>query len=243
MIDAEDIRFSFGTLPVLRGVTLRVDGGAVVSIFGPNGASKTTLIKILAGLLRPMEGCVKVGSMELGRDPAGYRKLIGVISHQPYVYPQLSGRENLEFFGRLYGIENAKKEACRMLEQMGLAEVKDRAASTYSRGMLQRLAVGRALLHRPGVLLLDEPFTGLDQEARVRLESLLRTLRDGEKTVVMTTHDVDGGLDLADRVAVLVGGRIALEMPTGEMGRAAFLACYEEAVADARRAACERREL
>jgi heme exporter protein A len=233
-IEAEDLTFSFGPVRVLRGVTLRVEQGSVLTVFGPNGAGKTTLLKILAGLLRPHTGRVRVEGMELSQDPVGFRKLIGVISHHPYLYPQLSGRENLEFYGRLYGLTDPREEALRMLEEMGLSSVGDRETSTYSRGMLQRLAVGRALLHRPRVLLLDEPFTGLDHEARAKLEALLGTLRDGEKTVLMTTHDVDGGLNLSDRVAVLAGGRIALEMPAGGLEHASFLARYGEAVAQGR---------
>lgn len=208
-IEAEDVVFSFGPLHVLRGVTVRVERGEVLALVGPNGAGKTTFLKILGGLLRPETGRVRLEGIELEHDPAGFRRLIGVISHQPYVYPRLSGRENLEFYARLYGVANAKAAAGRMLEEMGLSAAKEREAATYSRGMMQRLAIGRALLHDPRVLLLDEPFTGLDQQAREKLETLLAALRNGERAVLMTTHDVAARLGFVDRVAVLAGGRIA----------------------------------
>ncbi len=208
-IEAERIAFSYGPLSVLREATVRVERGEVLAVVGPNGAGKTTLLKILAGLLRPGTGRVRLDGVELAQDPVGYRRLIGVISHQPYVYPSLSGRENLEFYARLYGLEHPKADAARMLDEMGLSAAKEREASTYSRGMLQRLAIGRALLHGPRVLLLDEPFSGLDQQAREKLETLLGALRDGERAVFMTTHDVDACRGFVDRVAVLAGGRIA----------------------------------
>ena len=229
-IEVDGIDFSFGRTRVLRGLDLRVERGTAMVVFGPNGAGKTTLLKILAGLLRPDSGAVRIEGVELRQDPAGYRRLIGVISHQPYVYPQLTGRENLEFYGRLYGLPDPKAEARGMLEEMGLPESADRPASAYSRGMLQRLAIGRALLHRPSVLLLDEPFTGLDDEARSKLEALLGALRDGRRTVLMTSHDLDAGWQAADSLAVLVGGRVAMQTPAEGLDRAAFRSRYQAAV-------------
>jgi heme exporter protein A len=231
-IEAVGIEFSFGATRVLRGVTLSVESGAALAIFGPNGAGKTTLLKLLAGLLKPDAGKVRVGGVEPGKDPVAFRRLIGVISHQPYVYPQLTGRENLEFYARLYSLDDPKLESTRMLEEMGLAGVADRAASAYSRGMLQRLAIGRALLHSPAVLLLDEPFTGLDYQAREKLEALLGALRDGQRTVLMTSHDVAAGLGLADRVAVLARGGIVLETLTVGLDHADFRARYRAATAE-----------
>jgi heme exporter protein A len=241
-IEAEGIDFSFGATRVLRGVTLRVERGSCLAVFGPNGAGKTTLLKILAGLLKPAAGRLRVEGIAPREDPAGFRRLIGVISHQPYVYPQLTGRENLEFYGRLYGVDDPKAEAGKMLDEMGLQGAADREASAYSRGMLQRLAIGRALLHGPSVLLLDEPFTGLDHQARERLEALLGVLRDGRRTVLMTSHDVDSGLGLADAVAVLARGRVVLETPTTGLDHADFLARYRAVTADDRPTDVERAE-
>jgi heme exporter protein A len=227
-IEADGLDFSFGAVQVLRGLVLRVESGTATAVFGLNGAGKTTLLKTLAGLLKPDAGTLRIEGVEPSQDPTGFRRLIGVISHQPYVYPQLTGRENLEFYGRLYALKDPKTEAGRTLEEMGLSEVADRAASAYSRGMLQRLAIGRALLHSPPVLLLDEPFTGLDQQAREKLEAVLGALQDGRRTVLMTSHDIDAGLRLADRVAVLAGGRIVLQTPTAGLDPSGFLARYRE---------------
>jgi heme exporter protein A len=230
-IEVEGLHFSFGAVHAVRGVSIEVERGTVLTIFGPNGAGKTTFLKVLAGLLRQSEGTVRIEGVEARRDAAGLRRLIGVISHHPYLYPQLTGRENLEFYGRMYGLKDPRSAALRMLEDMGLTSVGDREVSAYSRGMQQRLAVARALLHQPRVLLLDEPFTGLDHQARERLEALLGTLRDGEKTVVMTTHDIDEGLSLSDRVMVLSAGRKVLDAAAPGLDRASFLAQYRDAVA------------
>ena len=212
---------------------MHVEQGESVAVFGPNGAGKTTLLKILAALLRPDAGSVRIGGLEVGRDPSAYRRQVGVISHQPYVYPQLTGRENLEFYARLYGLDGVREVARRALDQMGLSGVADRAASAYSRGMLQRLAVGRALLHEPAVLLLDEPFTGLDDEAREKLGSLLGGLRDGQRTVLLTSHDLDTGLALADRVAVLIKGSLVMDTQTSGLSRDEFEQRYRSACREA----------
>jgi heme exporter protein A len=230
-VEVEGLSFSFGAVPVLRGLSFKVERGSVATIFGPNGAGKTTFLKLLAGLLRPSRGTVRVEGVDAGRAPADHRRLIGVISHQPYLYPQLTGLENLEFYGRMYGLKEPRTEARRLMEQMGLSAAMRLEVADYSRGMQQRLAVARALLHHPRVLLLDEPFTGLDYQAREKLAALIGSLRDGEKTVIMTTHDIDEGLGLSDRAAVLARGRIVLETTPQASEREAFLAAYREAVA------------
>jgi heme exporter protein A len=232
-IEAEGIVFSFGQTRALRGVSLRVERGESIAIFGPNGAGKTTFLKVLAALLRPEEGSVLIEGVDARTDPVGYRRLIGVISHQPYVYPQLTGRENLEFYARMHGLAEVKRVADRALDEMGLGGVADRAASAYSRGMLQRLAIGRALLHDPPVLLLDEPFTGLDHQARQKLEALLTDLRDGRRTVILTSHDIDAGLGLADRIAVLARGAMAFEARTPSLGPDDFVDRYMAVCAEA----------
>jgi heme exporter protein A len=229
-IDITGLHFSFGGPAVLKGVDLSIEQGDLITVFGPNGAGKTTLLKILAGLLRPAKGTVLIAGVDAARSPTSLRRLIGMISHQPYVYPQLTGRENLEFYAGLYGLVDPRRKAKQMLEQMQLQTAADTEVGTYSRGMQQRLAVARALLHDPRVLLLDEPFTGLDQQGREHLSGLLRDLRSGERTIVMTTHDIDEGLGLSDRLAVLARGRVALETSAAGLDHASFQALYREAV-------------
>jgi len=211
-VEVRNLTFSFGVTPVLRGLDLVVEQGSMLTIFGPNGAGKTTLLKVLAGLLRPSQGSVHIEGMDAAKKPTTLRRLIGLISHQTYLYPQLTGLENLEFYGRMYQVAEPRRQARLMLEEMGLGAVMDREVATYSRGMQQRLSIARALLHRPRLLLLDEPFTGLDHQARESLASLLRAVKDGQRTVIMATHDIDEGLGLSDRVAVLVRGKLALEI-------------------------------
>jgi heme exporter protein A len=227
-IEITGLRFSFGGPAVLKGVDLRVDQGSLVTIFGPNGTGKTTLLKILAGLLRPSKGTVFIAGVDATRAPNSLRRLIGMISHQPYLYPQLTGRENLEFYARLYGLKDPRAKAGRMLEELKMTAAAESEVGTYSRGMQQRLAVARALLHDPRVLLLDEPFTGLDPQGREQLSGLLHGLRDGERTVIMTTHDLDEGLDLSDRVAILARGKVALDLPAAGLDHAVFRALYRE---------------
>jgi heme exporter protein A len=230
-IEIDSVSFSFGLQRVLRGISVSVEGGSVLAVFGPNGAGKTTLIKILAGILRPSAGTVRIEGATLQDDPANFRRLIGVVSHHPYLYPQLTGLENLDFYARLHGLERPRSQAEAILEQMGLSFAGRGQTSTYSRGMLQRLAIGRALLHRPRVLLLDEPFTGLDRESHGQLAALLRATKDGQRTVVVTTHDVEGGLDLADRAVVLCRGRLALDCDAKGLDSPAFVRLYDQAVA------------
>jgi heme exporter protein A len=239
-IEVTGLHFSFGGPPVMRGVDLHVEQGSLITLFGPNGAGKTTLLKILAGLLRPSRGTVVIDGIDATHAPDSLRRLIGMISHQPYLYPQLTARENLEFYARLYGLADPRERSLRMIEQMRLSAVKDVEVGTYSRGMQQRLAVGRALLHSPRVLLLDEPFTGLDQQGREQLSSLLRGLKGKDRTVVMATHDIEEGLSLSDRVAVLARGKIALETGTPGLDVAGFEALYREAIARGQAAVARR---
>jgi heme exporter protein A len=227
-IEITGLHFTFGGPAVLRGVDLAVEQGSLITIFGPNGTGKTTLLKILAGLLRPSKGTVLIAGVDATRAPNSLRRLIGMISHQPYLYPQLTGRENLEFYARLYGLKDPQAQATRMLEQLQMTAAAGAEVGTYSRGMQQRLAVARALLHDPRVLLLDEPFTGLDPQGREQLSTLLRDLRDGERTVVMTTHDIDEGLHLSDRVAILARGRVAVDRPAAGLDHESFRALYRE---------------
>ncbi|MBI1723258.1 MAG: heme ABC exporter ATP-binding protein CcmA [Gemmatimonadetes bacterium] len=198
---------SFGAVRALRGVDFSLDSGEVLAVFGPNGAGKTTLLRIVAGLLRPEQGEVIVGAEPLARGDARHRRLIGMISHHSLLYDGLTARENLEFYGRLYGVGGTRAAALRALAAVGLEERATSLVATMSRGMIQRLAIARALLHEPEIVLLDEPFTGLDQQAAATLRGLLGRLRDDRRTVVLVTHNLDEGLELATHVAILVAGR------------------------------------
>lgn len=205
---AEGLTKAFGPILALKGVDIRLEKGEFLTILGPNGAGKTTLIKILATLMRPTSGKVRIAGHDLADGGEALRQRIGVISHQTYLYENLTAYENLRFYGRMYGVGDLDGRIDQVMEEVGLKGRRDHLVRTYSRGMQQRLSIARALIHSPSVLLLDEPYTGLDQHATRMLTDLLIRLRDGERTVVLTTHQLAQGLELSDFVAILVGGRI-----------------------------------
>lgn len=204
---AENLWKYYGDLPAVREVTFSVSSGACLALLGRNGAGKTTLLKLLAGLARPAKGCVTI----LGRAPrdAAARARLGVLGHGIAVYDELSALENLVLFGRLYGLAEPRRAALEWLERTGLAHVRDSPVREFSRGMRQRLALARALLHDPDVLLLDEPFTALDDRAIGALQALLRDALAQGRTIVMSTHQLREALELATHVALLVRGRLA----------------------------------
>jgi heme exporter protein A len=225
-----DLARSFGHVRALRGLDFALGRGEVMAVFGPNGAGKTTLLRLLAGLLRPDRGEVLLTGARLVRGDAAQRRRIGLISHASLLYDGLTARENLEFYGRLYGLPDPRGAAMQALEGVGLAERADSAAVTMSRGMLQRLTIARALLHDPELVLLDEPFTGLDQRAAGALRDQLLRLRQERRTVVLVTHNLDEGLDLATHVGIQVAGRF-VEWGPREGDTPSYRARYAEATA------------
>ena len=213
----------------LQSVDLQVRRGRIYGVLGPNGAGKTTLIRILASVCRPTAGRVEIDGRDVrGRDQAALRSRIGVISHQTLLYDGLTGMENLLFFGRLYGIEGPRERAEELLREFRLWERRDDRTGTYSRGMQQRLAIARALVHDPEILFLDEPFTGLDPVAARLLVSLLERLKGNGRAAVMTTHDLAEGLALSDRWAILARGRLADQGASRETDAARLEARYFE---------------
>jgi len=230
MIEVRGLTKHFGSQAALRGIDLDVRRGEFLTVVGPNGAGKTTLMRILATLTQPTEGQVRVGGYDLAQQPAAARRLMGFVSHQPLLYDDLTAEENLRFYARLYGVSEAKAQISAALSWVGLTARRGDLVRTFSRGMKQRLAIVRALLHDPLLLLLDEPYAGLDQEAVVVFRKILAVLRRRERTVVMTTYNLERGAALADRVAMLVEGRIVDEVPTSDLDEAALDARYERAV-------------
>lgn len=212
-IAVQGLTKAFGPIHALRGVSLSVEAGDALVIFGPNGAGKTTLLKTIATLIRPTSGSVRI----FGADPRADLRLraqIGVVSHQSYLYPGLTGEENLRFAAHLYGVPHPAERAARLLDTMRLGDRAHDPVRTYSRGMTQRLSIARSLVHDPPVLLLDEPYTGLDRQAAEVFTALLAAMR-GTRTIVLTTHSIEQGLALCDRMAILVEGLIAYEADDG----------------------------
>jgi len=231
-LEVRELARSFGHVRALRGVAFALAPGDVLAIFGPNGAGKTTLLRILAGLLRAERGSVLLGGQVLRRNDPSLRRRIGLISHASLTYDGLTTAENLEFFGRLYGLPDVRGAARRALEEVGLLHRADSLAGTMSRGMQQRLAIARALLHDPDLVLLDEPFTGLDQAAAGSLRAQLMRLRADRRTVVLVTHNIDEGLELATHVAIQVAGRFVECGPVAG-AREEYRRRYAEAAAGA----------
>jgi len=198
----------FGRAIALRGVDFEAPGSHCLAVLGPNGAGKSTLLRLVAGLARPTSGSVRIDGK--APDEAGTRARIGYIGHATLIYPTLTARENLLFAGRVYGVEDTPGRADRLLEEEGLASVAHRPAGDFSRGMAQRLSIARSLMHDPSVVLLDEPFTGLDRRSAERLQQRIAALRDDGRTLLLVSHDVEQASAVADSAIVLVRGRVAL---------------------------------
>lgn len=216
----------FGPVTAVRNLNLEIRTGDFLAIFGPNGAGKTTLLKIIASLLPPTSGRVEF----LAGDNAAGRRQVGYVSHQTLLYNELSGRENLIFYAQLYSLTNPAGVADDMLQKVGLREAGDLAVRGYSRGMKQRLTLARALLHEPQLLLLDEPYTGLDQHGSRLLTRMLSLLRDEGRTVLMITHNLAEGLELSTRVLIQHKGRLAFQSAREEIDRVEFEGLYFQTV-------------
>jgi heme ABC exporter ATP-binding subunit CcmA len=229
LLQATGLRRSFGARLVLAGVDLSVAEGETLAVVGPNGAGKTTLLRVLAGLLRPSAGEIRLDGMPVRPGEPASRASIGLLSHRAMLYDDLSLQENLEFAARLHGLTAPARAASAALAQAGLEGRAADSPRTLSRGLLQRAALCRALLHRPRLLLLDEPFTGLDVQASERLRTLLAARRpDGLGTIVVT-HQVSEVWGLASRVLALAGGRWVLE-EAGDRDLDRFMARYRAAL-------------
>lgn len=228
----------FGPVTALRPLDLEVPKGTALAVLGPNGAGKSTLLHLLSGLARPSSGTLSVGSA--GASRIARRRQVGLIAHQTFLYAALSARENLLVAARLYGLPDAAARAERLLAEQGLQAVANRRAGTFSRGMAQRLAIARALVHEPAILLLDEPFTGLDPRAAEALAEQLAALREAGRTLVLVTHDLWRAAGLADQALVLVRGAAARLAPEQIAEPSLLEASYRRAVADLQPAVARR---
>jgi heme exporter protein A len=231
LYEARGLTKRFGYFPVLRGVDLGLARGELLLLLGPNGAGKTTLTRVLATLSRPSGGDLLLEGEPLGR--AGreqLRRRLGFLSHQTFVYGHLSARENIEFFGGLYGVPHPGRAAGPILERVGLTAAADRRAGTFSRGMQQRLSLARVLLTEPDILLLDEPYTGLDPQGAETLTEVLDGLKASHRALLLVTHELDACLPIADRVAVMVKGKIAVDLVARGLTTAGAREVYRQAV-------------
>ncbi len=228
MIEARSLVKRFGPKTVLRGLDFSVSQGEFVALLGPNGAGKTTFLRILASLSRQSMGELKIAGFSLPEQSAAVRRRLGVVSHLPLLYGDLSADENLRFYGRMYGVRDLEARISEVLELVGLSARRRDLVRTYSRGMQQRLTIGRAILHDPEVLLLDEPHTGLDQDACEMLDEVLRQVAVRGRTVVMTSHDLARAQDLASRFDILTRGRIQASLRQSELPGNGLMSFYRE---------------
>ena len=231
MITVKKLVKRFGLKTVLRGVDFEVQPGEFVALLGPNGAGKTTFLRILASLSRPSLGDVNIAGYRLPHEAAQVRARLGVVSHLPLLYGDLTAEENLRFYARMYNIANAELRVTDVLEMVGLEGRRRDLVRTFSRGMQQRLAIGRAVLHDPQVVLFDEPYTGLDQDASAMLDDVLKTVAARGRTVVMTSHDLARAEDLATRFDILSRGVISASASRKELKKTNLLAFYKQALA------------
>lgn len=217
MIEIRALTKSFGLRPVLRGIDLSLAGGESMALLGPNGVGKTTLLRIVSTLSKPDQGQVMVTGLNTATRGHAVRSMLGVVSHHPLLYEELTAEENLRFYARLYGVADAGILIGEVLAKVGLELRRHDQVRTFSRGLKQRLAIGRAILHQPPVMLLDEPYTGLDRDATAVLDEVLHGVAGSRRTILMATHDLAQGIALADRVAILSGGKLVYETRSADI--------------------------
>jgi len=212
-IETRGLAKSFGNHHALRGIDLILDAGKTLAVFGPNGAGKTTLIKILATIMNPSAGEVFIGGLPLKDNAEVIRSRIGIVSHQTFLYSNLTTYENLLFYCRMYGVNNPAERIRQMITLVDMKARLHNRVSTLSRGMQQRLSIARALLHRPDIVLLDEPETGLDQQAISMLWQTLKEDGDNKRSIIFTSHSLERGLNVCDDIVILDKGRVVHRQP------------------------------
>ena len=226
ILEARNLMKRFGAIAALDGLDFDLAAGESLAVFGPNGAGKTTLTRILTGSLRMTSGSLKIA----GRDPRAHgietQRIIGLISHQTFLYDDLTARQNLIFFARLYGLDDPPGKAVELLDSVRLLDRADDPARTFSRGMQQRLSLARCLIHDPRIVFLDEPFTGLDPYAAALLRATLERLRHEGRTLFLVTHNLAEGLELSDRWMILAAGKIRAQGESSGVDRTAFERSY-----------------
>jgi heme exporter protein A len=227
-IEVRRVTKSFGHQVALRGANLSVADGEFLTLFGPNGAGKTTLIRIIASLTRPTSGTVHLRGQDLSKAATSLRRHIGLISHNPLLYGDLTPDENLHFFARMYDLRDAAARIDAVLDQVGLATRRRDPVRTFSRGMVQRLSIARAILHDPTIMLLDEPYTGLDLQAADMLRAVLQDLAASDRTVILTTHNLEQGLEMCKRAAILHRGKVVWQGSRAETDLSGMKDIYRE---------------
>jgi len=209
-LESQNIQKKFGHFTALGGVSLQIPRGEFVTLFGRNGAGKTTFLKIAATLMRPTHGSLQIEGIDIRKEPERARRHIGFLSHNTFIYRDLSAIENLRFFCRLYSVDGSDDRLMGLLERVGLRRRANDAVRAFSRGLQQRMGIARVLLHDPSLVLLDEPYTGLDAQAVAMLNAVLDEIVASGRTVILTTHDLEQGLRAASRAMVMDRGKVVV---------------------------------
>ncbi len=228
-LEVRELSRTFGARKALDKVTFDLPKGAFLSIFGPNGAGKSTLLKVLATLTSPSKGSAGVLGLDVVKDAVALREKMGLISHNPLLYPDLSAEENLQFFAEIYCLPDPEQRIRELLVAVELDHRRLDLVRTFSRGMLQRLSIARALLHSPEIIFLDEPYSGLDPHAMDILDSLIAQVRE-QHTFVMVSHDLTKGLELCSHALILAKGAVVLYDERGNIDADEFAATYRATV-------------
>jgi heme ABC exporter ATP-binding subunit CcmA len=223
MIEIKNISKLYGRFHALDNIDLSVASNDFVAVLGRNGAGKTTMLKILATLLKPSNGEVMINGHNIRKDSYPILQQMGMVSHQTYIYSDLTAKENLAFYSKFYDVPSADGKILKLLERVGLAHRADESVRRFSRGMQQRLSIARALLHDPKILLLDEPYTGLDQKASEFLDTILTEYHQAGNCILIVTHDIERIAGIAKRAVVFDKGKVAWDKPIGNMPAQQFL--------------------
>jgi heme exporter protein A len=231
-IEARGLTKKFGYKTALRNIDIFLQEGDSLALFGPNGAGKSTLIQVLCSLLQPTSGSVRIAGYDAHRDREALHQITGLIAHQTFLYPHLTAYENLKFYGAMYGVARLDDRIKDVLDRVGLNDYADDTVQHFSRGMQQRLSIGRAIVHDPTVMFLDEPFTGLDQQGREDFIKLILRFRDQGKTVIMASHDLQLGIELCDRAAILKAGKLVYLQDVAHIAKKDFRQVYAQQIGE-----------
>ena len=229
-LEAIELVRTFGGCRAVDGVSFQLDRGLLLAIFGPNGAGKSTLLRMLAGVLRPTSGQIRVAGEPARVPDREWRRRVGVVSHESFLHGHLTAEENLLFYGRLFGLPHLKERVGEHVDAMGLREGAGVPVADLSRGFQQRVALARALLHDPEVVLLDEPYTGLDQHGSRIFTEVLKVLKEEGRTVLLITHNLGAGLELCSRVVIQNKGELVLQASREQVEASEFERLYFQVV-------------
>jgi heme exporter protein A len=231
-IEARGLVKKFGYKTALRNVDIVLAEGDSLALFGPNGAGKSTLIQVLCSLLQPTSGSVRIAGYDARRDREALHQIIGLIGHQTFLYPDLTAYENLKFYGAMYGVTQLNDRITEVLDLVGLSGYRNDTVQNFSRGMQQRLSIGRAIIHDPMIMFLDEPFTGLDQQGSEDFIKLISRFRNRGKTVIMASHHLHLGIELCDRAAILKSGKIVCLQDVTHISKVDFKRIYSQHIGE-----------